>query len=131
MATDPGKEYEIGYGKPPKATRFQKGRSGNPSGRPKKAVPDVDPGNTLQSIDNEEISLVIDGKRKVMRKAEVHFRQLFAKSIKGDLVAARLVAKMAAKYFGPEEEGPSEILWKVMPDDYWNKKYKQALSNKR
>jgi hypothetical protein len=25
--------YEVGYGKPPKATRFQKGRSGNPKGR--------------------------------------------------------------------------------------------------
>src|SRR6266481_9307074 len=24
---------EVGYGKPPKATRFQKGRSGNPKGR--------------------------------------------------------------------------------------------------
>lgn len=28
-------EYEIGYKKPPKATRFQKGFSGNPKGRPK------------------------------------------------------------------------------------------------
>ena len=25
---------EVGYGKPPKATRFRKGRSGNPKGRP-------------------------------------------------------------------------------------------------
>ncbi len=29
--------YEVGYGKPPAATRFAKGRSGNPGGRPKGA----------------------------------------------------------------------------------------------
>lgn len=29
--------YEIGYGKPPEGTRFVKGRSGNPRGRPRKA----------------------------------------------------------------------------------------------
>ena len=27
---------EVGYGKPPKATRFKKGKSGNPSGRPRR-----------------------------------------------------------------------------------------------
>jgi hypothetical protein len=27
--------YAVGYGKPPKHTRFKKGRSGNPRGRPK------------------------------------------------------------------------------------------------
>lgn len=28
-------DYEVGYGKPPKHTRFRKGKSGNPKGRPK------------------------------------------------------------------------------------------------
>jgi hypothetical protein len=28
-------EYEVGYGKPPVHTRFRKGRSGNPGGRPR------------------------------------------------------------------------------------------------
>jgi hypothetical protein len=34
--TDPESPYarsDVGYGKPPKATRFRKGRSGNPKGR--------------------------------------------------------------------------------------------------
>ena|SRR5437868_14511965 len=30
-------DYEVGYGKPPKNSQFQKGVSGNPTGRPKKA----------------------------------------------------------------------------------------------
>jgi hypothetical protein len=29
--------YEVGYGRPPKHTRFRKGQSGNPKGRPKGA----------------------------------------------------------------------------------------------
>jgi Family of unknown function (DUF5681) len=30
-------DYQIGYGKPPRHARYQKGRSGNPRGRPKGA----------------------------------------------------------------------------------------------
>jgi hypothetical protein len=51
-----------------------------------------------------------------MPKAEIYFQQLFTKAIRGDLTAARLIAKMAAKYFGPEAEGPSEIEIVIVPD---------------
>jgi hypothetical protein len=33
----PDHDEEVGYGKPPKKTRFKKGQSGNPKGRPKGA----------------------------------------------------------------------------------------------
>ena len=35
------KDYEVGYKRTPKASRFQKGKSGNPGGKRKKP-PDID-----------------------------------------------------------------------------------------
>ena len=109
-------KYEVGYKRPPVASRFKKGQSGNPSGKSKKIAPELNPGKILQSIDNEEIFVHIEGKGKRMLKAEIHFRQLFTKAIQGSLIDARLIAKMSAKYFGPEAEGPSETLFIVVPD---------------
>lgn len=108
MSGDPKKPYEVGYGKPPVATRFQKGQSGNPSGKPKKVPQLLDPGKVLEAIDNEEITVTDNGKRKRMTKAEIQFRQLFVKAIRGDMKAARLIAKMATEYFVPEARGVSE-----------------------
>jgi Family of unknown function (DUF5681) len=117
-------EYEVGYKKPPVASRYKKGKSGNPSGKRKERAEDLNPGKVLQTIDNEEIMVTIGGKRKRMRKGEIHFRQSFTKAIKGDLTAARLIAKEAAKYFGPEAHGPSEIHWHVVPDSERTRKPK-------
>jgi hypothetical protein len=34
MPLDDERDYEVGYGKPPRHSRFVKGQSGNPRGRP-------------------------------------------------------------------------------------------------
>ena len=38
-----GDDYKVGYGKPPAKSKFQKGKSGNPSGRPKWKNPPKEP----------------------------------------------------------------------------------------
>ena len=98
------RDYQVGYKKPPRATQFQKGTSGNPSGRPKKLTQLVELGDVVQTIDNEAIVVTDNGKHKRMSKAEIGFRMLFANAIKGDLAAARLLVRMAKKYFEPEPE---------------------------
>jgi hypothetical protein len=108
------KLYEVGRGKPPKATRFQKGKSGNPKGRPKKKQEDFDPGKILQAIDNEQTRF--DGKRKLMKRAEILFRNLFLDAIDGNFAAASVIKKSAEEYFGATAEAPSQAIFIVKPD---------------
>jgi hypothetical protein len=54
----PGDPYEVGFGKPPKRTRFKKGRSGNPFGRPRKK-PDVY--SELTKVLREKVTIAVDG----------------------------------------------------------------------
>jgi Family of unknown function (DUF5681) len=42
-------EYDVGYKKPPEHTRFSKGKSGNPNGRPK----NTDPKKSMMDLMNE------------------------------------------------------------------------------
>ncbi|MGB8607657.1 DUF5681 domain-containing protein [Bradyrhizobium sp.] len=37
MSKSGEKNYEVGYGRPPRTSQFKKGQSGNPKGRPKGA----------------------------------------------------------------------------------------------
>jgi hypothetical protein len=69
MSDSADESYEVGYKKPPKATRFKPGQSGNPSGKSKRIAPALDPGKVLQLIDKEEIVVAVDGKRKRMPKS--------------------------------------------------------------
>ena len=87
MSSDDDK---VGYGRPPKKNRFQKGRSGNPKGRPKKVKPQNDLKSMLERVGNEEIE--IGGEVTTMR--ELEFRSLQRKAVKGDVAASRHLAKL-------------------------------------
>ena len=84
--------YEIGYGKPPKKTRFPKGVSGNPSGGRKKpaTMPEI-----LREGLEKTIEVVENGQRKTITKMEAVVNQLIDKSIVGDMTASRLLLMFA------------------------------------
>jgi hypothetical protein len=78
--------YEVGYGKPPKNGRFSKGKSGNPTGRPKGSK------NLANVILRESRQKVIvngpKGKRRVA-KVEATVMQLVNKAAQGHLPSQR------------------------------------------
>lgn len=80
--------YEVGYGKPPKATRFRKGESGNPRGRPKGRR---NLATELHQALSETVVVTENGKRKRLTKRTVICRQLANRSAAGDLAALRVL----------------------------------------
>ena len=78
--------YEVGYGRPPKNTRFQKGLSGNPKGRPKKAL---DYGQELLRQSRATVTINENGSRHCISKHELVIKQLIHKAISGNIPATR------------------------------------------
>jgi hypothetical protein len=85
---------EIGYGKPPKDTRFRNGVSGNPAGRPR-GVPNLM--TVLYRVLREKVVINENGVTKVVTNQEAIIRQLIGKAKSGDLVAMRLEFNLEAK----------------------------------
>ena len=67
-------------------------------------VPEFDLGRVLQSIDNEEIIIPVDGKRKRMTRAEIHLRRLFTQAIEEDLSGSAPPCEDGIRIFGTREQ---------------------------
>ena len=92
-------DYEIGYAKPPKHTRFQPGQSGNPKGRAKGLV------NLKTDLTQElgERIRVREGDRELsISKQRAVIKALVAKALKGDSRAATLLLALVDKHIAPE-----------------------------
>lgn len=89
--TDAQDDEPVGYGKPPKASRFQKGRSGNPSGRPKRIRTQLEV--TRREL-AQKVTITENGRKRRLTKAELVAKQLVTKAMKGEAPAMRMLLRV-------------------------------------
>ena len=81
---DQADNYMVGFKRPPKHTRYAKGQSGNPNGRPKGSQ---NLATILEKACRERIRVTINGKTRSISKFEAAMLQLANKAAAGDLKA--------------------------------------------
>lgn len=111
MPTDHDGEYQVGYGRPPQHTRFQKGRSGNPKGRPSGSK---NTSTLLQQELNHTVLVTENGKRKKITKRQAIVKQWVHKAASGDPRALKLLLDETRLTENTDKDGLPKIPLEVI-----------------
>ena len=85
------KDYEVGYGKPPKSGQFKPGVSGNSKGRPK-LIKDFN-SDILEEM--REIITITEGpSTKKMTKQRALIKRITANALNGNIASIKLLTSM-------------------------------------
>ena len=104
---DDASAYEIGFGKPPKHSRFRQGLSGNPKGRPKGKR---NLATVLERTLQEKVVINENGVRRTVTKLEAAVKQLVNKAAAGDLAAIRQLTALAGSSVEQAVDGATNQL---------------------
>jgi hypothetical protein len=115
MTDEDKPEYAVGFGKPPRHTRFCKGQSGNPKGRPRGAK---NLATMMEKVLKEPVVISENGKRRIISKREALIKQLVNKAIAGDPRSIKLLLAELREIddrLGTDDGGiPLEVIRRVM-----------------
>ena len=101
--SETAREYSANYRKPPLHTRFKKGQSGNPRGRPVKNLAGL-----LAAALNEKVTVTENGKRRKVTKREAVIAQLVNKSASAELRATKMLIEMLRDIERKADPAPAE-----------------------
>lgn len=106
-------DYDVGYRRPPKATQFKKGESGNPKGRPKGS-------RSLEKVVVDELKVKItvneNGRSKKVKKAEAIAKQMVNKAMTGDPKAISLVLGVSNRHDDKQAAKDTPII-ETLPEE--------------
>jgi Family of unknown function (DUF5681) len=105
MPPDDEGDYEVGYSKPPRHSRFVKGQSGNPRGRPAGAK---NMKTLLNKALNELVVVTDNGGQRKVSKREAIVTQLVNRSAKADLKAVQIILGMLRDIEGDTDPHASD-----------------------
>jgi len=106
--------YEVGYGKPPKHTRFKQGESGNPRGRPKGTK---NLKTDLMEELGERILVQEGGEARKLSKQRAVVKTLVNRTLKGDARAANALLSMMMRLLDTGEGSEPERSDELHPDE--------------
>src|SRR5208337_3426413 len=106
-ATEEGEE-RVGKGRPPRATRFRPGQSGNPRGRPRRAR---GLGGLLATALREKVEAKENGRKRRLTKLEAAVTQLVNRAAKGDQRATQFVFALLGDEQSPPGAANTRTPW--------------------
>jgi hypothetical protein len=121
MSSD-GEDYQVGYGKPPKHSRFKPGQSGNPAGRKagsRKRAADLGPAplhptnKALARRADRLVAIIEDGERQLVPTRDALFGALTVTALKGGVLAQRTLIQLM------QDEDDREHSRRRETFDYW------------
>jgi hypothetical protein len=97
--------YDIGYGKPPKHTRFKKGQTGNPKGR-SKGIRNI--ATDVKETLARKVTVTEGGRTRTVSTQEAIVLRLAEQALKGDRHAMSQSLILAERYNREELEAASQ-----------------------
>lgn len=120
------RDYEVGYCKPPKGTRWAKGKSGNPSGRPKKKTSIED---LLLAECKKTHRIIEDGVQKKVTGNELLAKRIWRSivqesSSKSLLASLEFLRKLEAEHSAPIDGIPKHgvlVVTGTLSEEEWER----------
>jgi hypothetical protein len=110
----PARDYEVGYGKPPTHTRFKKGESGNPYGRPSRHR---NLATIFDAVLEEKVAIIENGRRRMISKRTAILKQVVNGALQEDPKATQILLRLLSQGDSEGELGQEPLTFILIGAD--------------